>query len=426
MPAATARQTRAERLSDERERIVAKDESLTAEVNQRVDSTFTDAENDMRRQYRERLDLIDAELADIADDFDREKKAAEASSKLRGHIAEAGGGGDLDGDQYKYRTFAAFARDKLIADVPDIAEYVSQSLGRQYVDFARERYARAETHFRTVEHTLSSHVDGLIVPAHLNQIMDVINKARPVVQSARRVDLSSGSLTWPKITQRPTVRPQGTEKTETLSRRMIIEMESATANTYLGSGNLSWQSVQWSTPSALETFFDLLAEDYAAQTEAEACHTLAKAAATIGAGSLTLDGTDTFDDWLQAIVTGFGDIYTATRKVPDTLYLSPDAFLQAAVITSDAMTVLVETGSLNLPGLSGRIAALNVVSSPEFVEKTAIVGVSDWLFVGETPGAPVRMQVIEPDIAGYLVGVVGAFRAVSFDDNGFADIGAAT
>jgi len=88
--------------------------------------------------------------------------------------------------------------------------------------------------------------------------------------------------------------------------------------------------------------------------------------------------------------------------------------------------VLIDVGSLDLPGLSGRMASLRLVTSPGFDEKTAIVGDSRALLVGETPGAPVRLQVVEPSIGGYEVGVIGAFKAISFDDNRFADIGAAT
>ena len=53
----------------------------------------------------------------------------------------------------------------------------------------------------------------------------------------------------------------------------------------------------------------------------------------------------------------------------------------------------------------------------------AIVGRADHLFVGENPGSPVEMRVIEPRIGGYEIGVIGAFNAAVFDTNSFAHLG---
>ncbi len=421
----TATRARAELLLDERAQIDAKREALFTDANSRADSTLQEHEQETLNVYRTRIDEIDAELANHNADFERDEKAAQASKSLRGHLVGHVAGVDHDGDEIVYRSFAAYARDKLVADIPEIRDHVERELGAAFVQDARERLMRGQL-LRAPESTLSSNVGGLLPPQHITQIMDVIDSSRPVTVSGNRVDLSSGTLTWPKVTQRPIVRVQGTEKTEVTSRRMTVQMESESADTYLGAGNLSWQAVNWSTPSALDLFFRLCAEAYAIQTEANACHVLAKAADTISAGSLTLDGTDTFEEWLQAILGGFEDVYNATRATANTLYLSIDAFVLAAAVTSSARTMLIDAGAVNLPGLSGRVAGLNVVASAGFKVKTAIVGDASALLIGETPGAPVQLRVVEPSIAGYEVGVVGAFKAISFDDERFADIGAAT
>src|SRR6185503_10438637 len=123
---------------------------------------------------------------------------------------------------------------------------------------AKERIRQAPLH-RAPENTLSSDVPGLLPPTHITQIMDIINADRPVVASGRHVDLASGSLTWPKVTQRPIVRYQATEKTEPNTRKMTVAMQSANADTYIGAGDLSWQAVNWSSPAALDLFFRLCA-----------------------------------------------------------------------------------------------------------------------------------------------------------------------
>lgn len=418
----TATRARAELLLDERGKIEARREALFTDANGRADSGLTETEQDTLTTYRTRVEEIDGELVKLNEDLEREEASASASATLRKHMA--GHDGSVD-DGHAYRTFAAYARDRLIADQPDVRDYVERQLGASFVSDAKERLTRAQL-MRVPEKTLSGDVGGLIRPAYIQQIMDIIDPSRPVVTSANRVDLTNGSLTWPKITSRPAVHPQATEKTEVNSVKMAVEMKNDSADTYLGAGNLSWQAVNWTVPNALDLFFRLCAEAYAIQTEGSTCHVLAKAASTISSGSLTLDGTDDFEDWITAIMEGFSKVYAATRATSNTVWMSIDSFVLAAAITSASSTKLIDTGALNLPGLSGRIAGLNVVASAGFEDKTVIVGDASALLVGETPGAPVQLKVVEPSIAGYEVGVVGAFKAISFDDDRFADVGAAS
>ena len=51
-------------------------------------------------------------------------------------------------------------------------------------------------------------------------------------------------------------------------------MQTATASTYLGGGDLSWQAINWSTPNALDLWFRLAASDYALKTEQDAAQVL--------------------------------------------------------------------------------------------------------------------------------------------------------
>jgi len=415
----TGTETRSKRLIDERVAITQKRESLITEANGRDDGQLTENENDLVTQYRERTDAIDNELEELTRDMEREAASREASKKVRTHLSGQAAGVDQTGEEVLYRSFGSYARDRMIRDIEQIRAKVEIELGPDAVLQAKERLMRAPAN------TVSADVGGLLPPTHIQQIMDVIDASRPVVASANSVPLTTGNLTWPKITSRPRVRRQGAEKTETSSVRMGVTMESASANTYLGAGNLSWQTINWSTPAALELFFRLCAEAYALATESEACHVLALAASSI---SPTLAGTtaDTFEDWIAAILAGIEEVIEDTNATPDTLYLSRDMFFLAAGVTSDTRQMLITPGQLNLKGLSGQVAGLNVVTSRGFEAGTAIVGDSQALLVGETAGAPVQLQVVEPSIGGVEAGVIGAFKAISFDDGRFADIGPTT
>ena len=63
---------------------------------------------------------------------------------------------------------------------------------------------------------------------------------------------------------------QATEKTEAGNTAMASTWRPRPLRTYLGGGDLSWQAINWSTPDALQLWFDLAAADYALKTEQDA------------------------------------------------------------------------------------------------------------------------------------------------------------
>lgn len=412
--------TRLEGCLDARATVTQLHEGLMAQIQARTsDPDPTEIEREQLTGYRVRQEELDTEITELHAVLEREEQSAKTSRLVRAHLAGQVPGVDMDSDGVpKYRTFAAYARDALIVRNTDIQAEVRMRLGEDYVQKAKERLNR------TPAHTLSSDVEGLQPEQHIAQILDVIDSTRPVVATARRVNLQRGRITFPKIAQRPTVLYQGTvEKTEGGTAKMVVNMESGTAATFIGGGNLSWQTIEWSDPDALDLWFTLAGEAYARQTEGTACSVLAAAAAA-GTIAAPLNGTaDTFADWIAAVLAGFGVVYGASGAMADTLYLSPDMFIEAAATVSDSGAMLINAGSLNVSTLSGTLAGLRVVVSRGFAEGTALVGDSRAFIVAENPGAPVQLRAVEPAIGGYEVGVIGAIAAVVFDDERFATIG---
>jgi hypothetical protein len=238
------------------------------------------------------------------------------------------------------------------------------------------------------------------------------------------VPLTSGTLTYPKIAQRPEVLKQTTEKTEAGTANMQVTLETLTAETYLGAGDLSWQAINWSTPDALQLWFDLAAEAYARATETAACTELTTSGGGTSPPKLGTAGTEDFAGWRAAILAGIASIYTTTggRAQTDTLYLSANKFFQLAGVGTSATLQVSTVGSLDVGSMTGTYAGLRVVGSYGFATNTAIIGDANALLVGETPGAPVEMRAVEPSIGGMEVGVIGAFKAKVYDANRFVHI----
>jgi len=420
---------RLERLADERDKTGEKIEDMLkmAEDEKR---DLADVEQTQITKHRERYAELEDEIVVLASDIERTEGSRDVSKLLRSEDEDDGGD---SGKRYAtarsnpgaiHRTFAEFARDQLIVD----EKYGPTILSKLGGDGRATREAAQERLERTLQNTTTSTVSGLIIPTHMTEIMDIIDKSRPVVASGRDVPLDRGSMTYPQITTRPTVTLQSSEKTEAGTVGPVVTSATLTANTYLGAANISWQAVNWSTPSVLSLYFDLAAEAYARQTEGVACEVLETSnIGTVGtaSGRLGTAGTESFSQWRAGVVAGLSGIYTATsgRHRTNTLYLSANRFFQLAALGTDQLTQMSPVGSLDVGSMTGNFFGLNVVGSYGFDQDTAIVGDSGALLIGENEGNPVEMRVVEPAIGGWEVGLIGAFNAAVFDVNRFYHLG---
>jgi hypothetical protein len=406
----TVTETRIQRLLDER--VTAKNlhDGILGAAEARDDNDLTDIEQETIARYRNRSIEIDEELKELNEVLKREESSAAVSKDVRAHLAGNGPGVETVNGETKYRSFAVYARDQIMVKYPQIATQAGGDSERQA---ARERLMRAP------QHTTTSDIGGLLPPQHLSQILDVINRSRPVVAASRKVDLERGTLTYPDITQRPSVLLQSSEKTEGGTLDMQIALRTATASTYIGGGNLSWQAINWSSPEALGLWFDLASEQYAIKTEAAACAVLLAAGTASGTVDLVA-GTSTFPSWLGAVGAGMAGVYANSGAIADTLYLSPDYYFALAAKTSNETASFISAGGLDPVGqLSGRIGPVRVIASAGMGTANAVVGDSSAFFVAESPGAPVELRAVEPAIGGMEVGIIGAFAAVAFDNARF-------
>ncbi len=407
---------RLQRLIHERDRTVEKLEDMRRVLEEEKRDP-NDSEAEMVVRYRDETAKYDKEIETLAEDLERGQKSIDASKVIRVTNEPV-----PEEHAVAHRTFAQYARDILIRDHPEL---VSLSAGG---DLAAMRAQAEERLARTLQNTTSTTVAGLITPTYLTEILDIIDRSRPVVDSGRKVPLDRGSLTYPKIGTRPTVTKQSAEKTEAGTVAPTVTSATMTADTYLGATNISWQAVNWSNPDVMNLYFQLAAEDYARSTENAACDVLEDAAiGTVGtsSGRLGTAGTESYVQWRQAVSAGVAGIYSATsgRHRTNTLYLSGARFLQLATLASDQTLNMSPVGQLDWGTMTGTFFGMQVVGSYGFDQDVAIVGDSGALLIGENAGNPVEMRVIEPNIGGYQVGLIGAFKAAVFDVNRFYHLG---
>lgn len=410
---------RAERLVDERARTEQNIEDMRAAAEGDNARDLNELEVEQIEKWRQRITDLDTEISVLTEDLEREANTRDVSKLIRvvsepAQVVES----IREGGPVVYRTFAAYAQDKLTSEYELLATRAAADRGTDPVTVRQQSIERLQ---RALEHTLSSDVPGLVPPQHMAQIMDLINSKRPVVSTARSVDLSRGKLTYPVISQRPEVIKQGTEKTLGGSVGMAVDLDDITADTYIGGGNLSWQTINWSTPDALQLWFDLAAEAYAQATETAACTEIASAGPGTASPVLGTAGTETLAQWRAAVLGAVGAVYSNTsgRAQTNTLYLSADQFFYLAALATDAVVQMSPVGNLDIAGMTGTFSGLRVVGSYGFAGNTRIIGDSNAFLYGENPGAPVELRAVEPSIGGMEVGIIGAFQSKVFDDDRF-------
>jgi len=388
-------------LLSERVHVIESVDQLCARATEE-DRDLVDAELELVTRSRDRVTALDAQIAPLTQIEElRQTAGASRAVMVRSQtptsaVQTPGGAVDV------YPTFARWARDELARRFDHIATLVPG--GRAG---AEDRLQRA------VANTLTGDVPGLLPPQHLAQILQVISTARPFVEASRRVPLTSGQLTYPFVTSRPTVGVQAAEKTETVSTKMAVTMQTVPAVTYLGAGDLSWQTIQWSTPDALQLWFDLCAEAYAQATEGAV-------AASIGSiASATVVASDDLAGWYGAIAEAAGAVFARTKAVADTIYSDVATGFRLAGLVSNTTPSFATAGQINLSTAQGNIGGLRLAVSPMAAAGVVVVGSSRYLLCAETPGAPVELRAVEPSIGGMEVGIIGAFADRIVDAGAF-------
>lgn len=138
-----------------------------------------------------------------------------------------------------------------------------------------------------IDDVISSDNTGVIPLAYVNRIIGVIDSSRPFLEATTRLPTppAGETLRLPKITQRPEVGKQATEKSEVASQKTIITSVDFGMETYAGAGDLSIQLIKRSSPDFLNLWTQLLGEQYAIVTDNAAVDALLAQAAVVEGGS---------------------------------------------------------------------------------------------------------------------------------------------
>jgi hypothetical protein len=286
----------------------------------------------------------------------------------------------------------------------------------------RDASERLEMFHRSAAHQKTSDSTGVIPDPIVGDVINFIDSARPIVQALGPRELPSESWHRPKVTAHTAVAVQGSagaaadEKSELTSQKMTITRLNATAVTYGGYVNVSKQSIDFSSPSVLDTVINDLAAQYAIATEAAT----AAALATAGSGTHTY-AEDHSDTVARAVWSAAADAYTAVKGQGRlALFLSPDRLgvfgpLFAPYGQQNQFGTGFNAGMFG-QGPMGTISGVPVYMSAGLGAGVAYVVSSAAIEVYEQRvGA---LQVVEPSLLGIQVAYAGYFTPMVIESGG--------
>jgi hypothetical protein len=275
---------------------------------------------------------------------------------------------------------------------------------------------------RAAAHQTTADNPGLLPETILGPVVNFVDESRPLVSALGPRDLPGGSWSRPRVTQHTNVAPQGAEKTELVSRKMLIEKIPVAPTTYGGYVNVSRQDIDWTSPQIMDIVIADLAGYYAQVTE-EAAADAFVAAATAGPDiPATPDGADV----AAAIWEAAALVWTATKGqgrliiavAPDMLGLVGPLF--APINPQNAQSGGFTAGGYGT-GVVGAISGIVVVMSPGLAAGTMLVMSSAAAEVYEDRIG--SLQVVEPSVLGVQVAYAGYFSPLVIEATGIISVG---
>ena len=372
-----------------------------AEKQNFIDGVVEAAEKEGRDLTSQEMELVTrarTRQGELNDQAKPMQEAAEIALESARRISEIG---KLMGDQKKpvgdvaYRTAGEWTVD-----------YIAAVTGSVSAKERIEMYTRAAAHQTTADNP------GLLPTQIVGDLINFVDQARPLIGFFGARQMPSGAWARPRITQHTNIAAQSAEKTELVSRKMLIDSVPVTAQTLGGYVNISRQNQAWSQPAIMDIVVNDLAGQYAIETEnafADALMAAATAETALPTGAATAAQVS------AALWGAVGNVYTATKGAGRLFQaVSPDMLgilgpLFAPVNPTNSQSTGFNAADIG-SGTVGSISGVPVIVS-------AGLNAGSWL-VGSTAGAEVYedrigvLSVIEPSVLGTQVAYGGFFADV--------------
>ncbi len=270
---------------------------------------------------------------------------------------------------------------------------------------------------------------GVVPQPIVDGLVKFVDAQRYGLNSMRQLPMYMGSGIRPRVTQTTQVGAQASEFTELSTRKMLIVRDALTRGTYGGYLELSEQDEEFTEPAMMQVLLEDLAEQYAIETDNAAVDALVAAATnTYELPDATPLNTSAPDVLHKGLFTAANQVYTQCKKLPDTLWCSPDIWAYIGGLTgTDLRPVYPMLSPMNAGGTmegviswAGNPLGLKFIVDPNFAANTLIIGNSQYAEVREQNKGLAR-GAFKPGTLSTEVGYRG-YMSLYFRAEGFVRI----
>jgi uncharacterized protein len=286
------------------------------------------------------------------------------------------------------------AQPKREFKMPSAAEYLAayhiggdtfRNVNQAFVEAAKSKQTALQAAAGDV---VSGDVDGLLPVPVLGPVFADLNYTRPVVAAigARAMPDGGNSKTFirPTWTTHPSVGAQSPELNPVSATTPVIADNVVSKTTLSGSVTLSVQSIDFTSPGAMEIILQDLVGQYMLQSDNVAADAISSGASASGSTwTVTANDPSTL---ISALYDAATDILSATNFLPDTLFVSPDVWKKlGSQLDNDKRPIFPYAGAAGLMGVNGMGSAnitvantfnpfgLNLVADRNFAAGTLYV-----------------------------------------------------
>lgn len=294
------------------------------------------------------------------------------------------------------------------------ARRVSDAIGRDIAEL------------RAIENVTTAQIPALLPKPIVGELLTDLDASRPFVQSIGVRPLSQPGKTFsrPVITQHTQVGEQAAEKTDLVSRQLIVGGVDFTKKTFGGAVNVSRQAIDWSDPSAWDALLTDLQNVYGADTDDAAAAAFETAiTATVPVADASIDAL--IDALYAAAAAIVADPTMEGRasalRLPDKIWTSADMWAQIGAALSKARLALLQSpGDASPTSFNGDLLSIPRIMVPGFPEGTVIIGRSNRTeFYEERIGL---LSAVEPRILGIEIAYGGYAAYGTLDPTAFAKL----
>jgi phage head maturation protease len=322
----------------------------------------------------------------------------------------------LDAIEAAVRVIVADAIPSPVINVPGVQPEPSVLARAESLNDAYTRVLEGDMELaRALADAITSDVPEIVRPAWLADIRGIMDRGRPTITAFGRASLpeSGMAIAWPTFDGdfEDRVGEQVAQKTDIVSKKLVLGESGATLKTYAGGVDISWQLIQRSSPSYRDAVIRIISIAYSLVTD----RVMAAAVEAAAADGPAVAANPNAAAIAAALFEASGMVEDAVGQPANFVLAGTNAWL---TIASSQGLVPAPYGTQNVSGtadarsLQVNVSGLPIIRDRNLDPDTALVSsgiTADWLEDGPRTAQQDVVAKLGTDVAVWGIGAPAIF-----------------